>query len=152
MAKQDAPPAVTVVNDDPDAGEIVARVLESVGYLVQRVHDRAGAVTILQSEPPKVAVIDLAASSNHGDTLAILERVRNSSVSAVRAMRVLVIGQHPSGAMFSWHAGADGFLSRPFHAEALISTMDDIINRPDKDRAAHREAAHQTALEAHRTV
>jgi hypothetical protein len=49
--------------------------------------------------------------------------------------------------MFSWQAGIDEFLPRPFHADQLITAVTEALGRPDSDRRHHR----RRMLDASRT-
>jgi DNA-binding response OmpR family regulator len=40
--------------------------------------------------------------------------------------------------MFSWQAGIDAFVVRPFHANELLAQVAEVLSRPDTDRARHR--------------
>lgn len=129
------PARVLVVNDDPDVLEVVARAIESAGHGVSRCPDHDAAVGAVTVSSPDLVVIDLPGS---GTGVGLLESIRTRPEAVVRDTRVLVIGAGPANAAAAWHAGADGFLVRPFHARELAAQIGDIVARPDAARAMHR--------------
>jgi DNA-binding response OmpR family regulator len=40
--------------------------------------------------------------------------------------------------MFSWQAGIDAFIVRPFHASELLGQVAEVLSRSDDERARHR--------------
>lgn len=140
------PTTVAVINDDPDACEVVARVLEAAGHTVVRISEPEEVLLRLVADPPSAVVIDMVASPQ-GAGLAVLETVRKHANEKVRAARVLMIGAEGSSALFTWHSGTDGFLLRPMHANALVTALAELLARPEKDRVPFRTAAHQAELQ-----
>src|SRR5881397_3045895 len=67
---------VLVVDDDPDARESVAAVLEQAGATVQAVESAGDAVESLQREPSDVLVSDIAMPGVDGYTLLGRARAR----------------------------------------------------------------------------
>jgi DNA-binding response OmpR family regulator len=135
---------VAVVNDDPDACEVMARLLEQDGHQVIRIHD-AGEAVAGASGRVDLLVLDLM-EAGHGANLALLERIRGAHDRRVRGARAVFIGRSESNALFSWQSGADGFLSRPFHADDLRREVTAVLGRPENERAAYRSQAEADAL------
>jgi DNA-binding response OmpR family regulator len=133
---------VLVVQDDQDALELLRRLLERAGYdvLTAPSHDRAMAVAA--AEHPDVAVLDLGAS---GANLKLLDAIRHSRDSAVQSVRVVLLARQGSNPMFSWQSGIDGFLDRPFHADALVEEVGSVLARSDADRPRHRREQQEKA-------
>jgi DNA-binding response OmpR family regulator len=57
---------------------------------------------------------------------------------AVAGVRVVLVAQQSSNRMFSWQAGIDAFIVRPFHANELLGQVSEVLGRPDDERAKHR--------------
>lgn len=131
-----------VVQDDPDALELLRRVLERAGHHVLGApsHDRA--MAIAAAEHPDVAVLDLGAS---GANLKLLDALRHSRDSAVSGVRVVLLARQGSNPMFSWQSGIDGFLDRPFHADALVDEVGSVLARAEADRPRHRREQQERA-------
>lgn len=128
---------VLVVHEDTDGCEVLARVLErGTGLMVVRAHDALEMADALRHQPTCV-VLDVT-SGGVGGNLKLLDAVRNHADEATAGARVILIAASSSNEMFSWQAGIDAFLKRPFHADELVATVQDAIARPDEERQAHR--------------
>ncbi len=134
------PATVAVVNDDPDACEVVARVLDAAGHRVTRLYQPDDALAVLATDPPSAVVIDLVASRPDA-AVRLLDTIRDHSNEKVRAARILVIGDENASAPFTWASGTDGFLPRPMHANALVAALAEVLARPEEDRVPFRTAA-----------
>ncbi|HET6664034.1 MAG TPA: response regulator [Acidimicrobiales bacterium] len=130
------PARVLVVHDDPDGCELLVRILSRAGYPVDRAHDYEQMVGRLADEP-RCVVLDVSAGGI-GANLKLLDAVRNSTNSAVSGSRVVLIVTATSNTMFSWQAGIDGLLHRPFHADDLVLAVAEVLGRPEEERAPHR--------------
>ena len=129
--------SVLVVHEDADGCEVLARVLErGTGLMVMRAHDPREMADALRNQPTCV-VLDVTAGGVGGN-LKLLDAVRNHTDEVTAAARVILIAASSSNEMFSWQAGIDAFLKRPFHADELVATVQDAIARPDDERRAHR--------------
>jgi len=53
-------------------------------------------------------------------------------------VRVVLVAQQSSNRLFSWQAGIDAFVARPFHADELLLQVNEVLSRPDSDRERHR--------------
>ena len=141
--KQDEPapsgPArVLVVHDDPDGCELLVRILTVAGREVSRAHDFLEMSDVLQDPPaPDCIVLDVS-TGGIGENLKLLDAVRQHRDPEVAAARVVLVSPGASSAMFSWLAGIDEFLKRPFHADDLIEAVRAAIERPEEDRRHHR--------------
>jgi len=95
---------VAVVNDDADAREIVARVIERDGHTVLRVDDAASASQAVGDGRPTLAVIDI----HHGGPAAsrtLLGELRAEPESA--AVRAVLVGRSEGAGLLAFQAGAD---------------------------------------------
>jgi DNA-binding response OmpR family regulator len=130
------PATVLVVHDDPDGCELLVRILSNAGRPVYRAHDFDQMSTALQDRPTCV-VLDVT-SGGIGGNLKLLDAVRHHSDATVANARVVLIATGTTSTMFSWQAGIDGFLQRPFHADDLSAAVADVLDRPEDERKPHR--------------
>ena len=129
------PSSVLVVHDDPEGCELLVRILATSGRPVRRAHDFD-------------QMSDAAGPPDLHRARRVLRRHRRQSQAArrrsppprsgcrQRSGRADATGS--SNAMFSWQAGIDGFLQRPFHADDLTSTVAEVVERPEEERKPHR--------------
>jgi DNA-binding response OmpR family regulator len=138
--KSDFPPGPTlilVVNDDEDACELLCRLLVNAGHRVQRAHNSEQAVGQLNVGKIDCVVLDLS-TGGIGQNLKLLDTIRSSMSKSVSGVRIVLVTQQTSNRMFSWQAGIDAFVVRPFHANELIGQISEVLSRPDNERARHR--------------
>jgi DNA-binding response OmpR family regulator len=134
------PPAAArllVVNDDDAACELVVRLLSRAGHEVQRAHNGEQALGQLSVGRIDCVVLDLA-TGGIGQNLKLLDTIRSSMTASVAGVRVVLVAQQTSNRMFSWQAGIDAFVVRPFHADELMAQVTEVLSRPDDERARHR--------------
>jgi len=139
------PSTLVVVNDDPDACEVVARVLELDGHRVVRVSNADAVPAVVHDTGAGAVVLDLV-TGGYGANLDALERLRTRSAGPSRGVRVVLVGATAGQALFAWQSGIDGFLLRPFPADLLRSTVADALARGEKERAGFRSGAQRRLL------
>jgi two-component system OmpR family response regulator len=139
-AEQPAGPTrVLVVDDDKDACELVARIVESAGWTATRCYAQDDALRKLdEGDPPFKAVIADLHSGGTGAGLELLDAIRRAK--DVKDVPVLLLTQSDQNRMFAWESGADAFLVRPFHADDLINEVYAVLTRTLEERDAWREA------------
>jgi DNA-binding response OmpR family regulator len=128
---------VLVVNDDEGSCELVCRLLTRAGHAVERAANPDQALSILEVLRPACVVLDLSAGGI-GRNLQLLDAIRSQLDSTLASTRVVLIAHQTSNRMFSWQAGTDAFLVRPFHADELNRAVAEVIARPDNERARFR--------------
>lgn len=136
-AFEPGPAHILVVNDDEASCELVCRLLSNAGHAVQRAHNSEQALGQLAVSKVDCVVLDLA-TGGIGQNLKLLDTIRSSVTSAIASVRVVLIAQQTSNRMFSWQAGIDAFIVRPFHANDLREQLSEVLSRPDNERARHR--------------
>lgn len=131
------PTQILVVNDDEAACELLCRVLVNGGHRVQRAHNSEQALGQLSVGRVDCVVLDLA-TGGIGQNLKLLDTIRSAMANSVSGVRVVLVAQQTSNRMFSWQAGIDAFVVRPFHANELLGQIAEVLSRPDNERARHR--------------
>lgn len=131
------PSRILVVNDDEGSCELLCRLLANAGHEVERAHTPEQALGQLNMSSIDCVVLDLA-TGGIGQNLKLLDTIRSSNSTGVSAVRVVLVAQATSNRMFSWQAGIDAFLVRPFHADELLGQVTEVLSRPDNERVRHR--------------
>lgn len=121
-------PAVLLIDDDMVSREVLATVLTLGGYPVHTAEDGAAALELLAAEgcAPGVILVDAQMPGLSGPELIATLRKRS---------RALVVAMSGSNAPRELTATADGFLLKPFGAEAL-----DAMLREHEKKAKKRPA------------
>ena len=131
------PARVLVVNDDEGACELLVRLLSADGYHVDRALSAGQATASLGVVRPHVVVLDLA-TGGIGSNLKLLDTVRGHQDLEIASCRVVLVTAQGHNRIFSWQAGVDGFIERPFHVRELRRTVAEALARPEDERARHR--------------
>ena len=131
------PSHLLVVNDDDNACELLVRLLARAGHEVQRAHNADQALAQLSIGRVDCVVLDLT-SGGIGQNLKLVDTIRSSVSNSISGVRVVLVSQQTSNRMFSWQAGIDAFLARPFHADELLAQVNEALTRPEGERERHR--------------
>jgi signal transduction histidine kinase/CheY-like chemotaxis protein len=118
---------VLVVDDNEDAAELLALLLERAGYVTTTVHDGAAAIAAAQSWEPRVVVLDIGLPGMSGYDVARQLR-RLPRVEPLTLIALTGWGSHDDKQR-AMEAGFDVHLTKPVQADAL------------KYAIAHHEAA-----------
>ena len=128
---------VLLVCDDPDAGELLSRLMAADGHDVQRVETAEGAVRHLLATPRRCAVLSLSGPTANRQ---LLEKIRTHPNPPVSEVAVVLLADDIAAGPEAWDKGADGFLARPFHADQLAAELQGALDRPFAARQSHRDA------------
>jgi two-component system OmpR family response regulator len=130
---------VLVVDDHPDAGRLLGRILRREGYEVAESSDQQVAVASLVHETEPVgAIVASFTTSGTRASLRLLDSIRNHPDADVNQLRVLLVSDQPRQQIFCLQAGADAILLRPYHADDLLSEMAAMLSRAEADRVPYR--------------
>jgi DNA-binding response OmpR family regulator len=129
---------VLVVNDDADACELIARIVESAGWAADRVHSSDDAVDALVGAQPsfKAVLIDFS-SGGTGMGINLLDVIRRTA--GITDVPVVLLTRTTTNRVFAWESGADGFLVRPFHSDDVINELMAVFSRSPEEREAYRQ-------------
>lgn len=137
-----------VVDDDPGAMEVVARLYARAGYEVHRAEGMSDAMfQVVSADPGFSAVLVLLGNSASDESVRLVDAVRAHADGAIARTRMIAVSYPGKPHVDLWAAGIDGFIYRPPHEHDLLHVMADVLARPDDQRDAYR--AHE--LESART-
>jgi DNA-binding response OmpR family regulator len=128
---------VLIVNDDPDACEMLVRMIGARGFRAIGATSPDDATGRLAADLPRCVVLDLEVGGI-GASLTVLDLIRNHSDKRISRTRVVICATNPKNRTFSYESGTDSFLLRPFHIDELVKEVQDVLGRADKERARHR--------------
>ena len=114
-----------VVEDDPDLNRQLTTALTDAGYVVDTVADGEEGHFLGDTEPYDAVILDLGLPVMDGVT--VLEKWRRSG----RMMPVLVLTARDrwSDKVAGFDAGADDYVSKPFHMEEVLARVRALLRR-----------------------
>jgi PAS domain S-box-containing protein len=108
---------VMVVDDNPDAAESLALLLELQGHEVRTAHDGPGAVTLAQGFGPEVAIVDIGLPGISGYEVA--RRIRAQDGGRRMLLVALTGWGQAQDKLAALEAGFDRHLTKPVAPEQL---------------------------------
>ncbi len=119
------PATVLVVEDQQANRELLARLLDVHGYIVNCVSDGETALASIEQESPDLILLDVGLPGIDG--FEVCRRIKQHQVTRLIPI-VLVTGLHASEDKIKGiRAGADDFLLKPFNEEELTARVGSLV-------------------------
>ncbi len=114
-----------VVEDDRDLNRQLVTALEHSGYAVDRAYDGEEGQFLGETEPYDAVVLDIGLPKKDG--VSVLEAWRKTG----RTMPVLILTARDrwSDKVQGFDAGADDYVSKPFHMEEVLARIRALLRR-----------------------
>ncbi|RLI53416.1 MAG: sigma-54-dependent Fis family transcriptional regulator [Candidatus Thorarchaeota archaeon] len=132
---------ILVVDDAPDALELIERNLTASGYQVFTAPGAVEAIRTLDSTPVDLVITDLKMPKVSG--LDLVQHVREN----FKDTEVMMITGYPTiqGAVTAVKAGSQEYLTKPFTDEELLSAVRSVLDILQARRNAHSAPAQPPA-------
>ncbi|EDQ33775.1 Response regulator [Hoeflea phototrophica DFL-43] len=116
---------ILIVEDDKDLNRQLAEALEEQSYVVDRAYDGEEGHFLGDTEPYDAVILDIGLPEMDGVT--VLEKWRADG----RAMPVLILTARDrwSDKVAGIDAGADDYVTKPFHVEEVLARIRALIRR-----------------------
>ncbi len=114
-----------VVEDDRDLNRQMASALEAAGYAVDRAYDGEEGWFLGDTEPYDAIVLDIGLPKRDG--VAVLEAWRKSGRST--PVLILTARDRWSDKVQGFDAGADDYVTKPFHIEEVLARLRALLRR-----------------------
>ena len=116
---------ILLVEDDKDLQRLLKKALADAGYVVDSALDGEEGHFLGDTEPYDAVVLDLGLPKMDG--VAVLEKWRSSG----KTMPVLILTARDrwSDKVAGFDAGADDYLTKPFHTEELLARLRALLRR-----------------------
>ena len=116
---------ILVVEDDPDLNHQMVGALKDAGYAVDSATDGVEGHFLGDTEPYDAVVLDIGLPQMDG--ISVLEQWRRDG----RAMPVLILTARDrwSDKVQGIDAGADDYVSKPFHIEEVLARIRALVRR-----------------------
>src|ERR1700753_40641 len=120
-----SPMRILIVEDDPDLSRQLKAALGDAGYAVDHAPDGEEAHFLGETEPYDAIVLDLGLPKIDG--VSVLERWRRGNVPT--PVLILTARGAWSEKVAGFDAGADDYLTKPFHTEELLARLRALLRR-----------------------
>jgi two-component system OmpR family response regulator len=114
-----------VVEDDKDLNRQIVTALENAGYAVDKAFDGEEGLYLGETEPYDAVILDLGLPKVDG--VAVLQGWRRAG----KSMPVLILTARDrwSDKVSGFDAGADDYVTKPFHVEELLARVRALLRR-----------------------
>ncbi len=116
---------VLIVEDDSDLRRQLHQALTDAGYAVDLAPDGEEGLFLGETEPYDAVVLDLGLPKIDG--VSVLERWRAAGL--VMPVLILTARDRWSEKVAGFDAGADDYLTKPFHTEELLARLRALLRR-----------------------
>lgn len=132
---------VVVIDDDLD---ILAYLIQALsdGFEVSAYSEGAAAYKYILSEPPDLILSDVMMPEVGGFSLC--EKVRNNPNISHVPIILLTAKAEDEDYLQGLESGADAYMTKPFHVDILLKTMEATIKNRELVRKSEREQRYQT--------
>ncbi|HLM74578.1 MAG TPA: sigma-54 dependent transcriptional regulator, partial [Polyangiaceae bacterium] len=118
---------VLVVDDEASARSGLEKLLRQEGYAVESAADGASALTLVSDKPPDVVVTDLKMPRMDGMQLLAKLREQDSEIPVI----VVTAFGDVASAVGAMRAGAADYLTKPVDFDALLLSIERVLERRD---------------------
>ncbi len=116
---------ILVIEDDIQLAENLRSALEKEKYSIDLCHDGESGLFHLQEYPLDLAVVDLGLPKLDG--IELIKRARKAGVTI--PILILTARERWQDKVEGLDAGADDYLTKPFHVEELVARCNALIRR-----------------------
>jgi two-component system phosphate regulon response regulator PhoB len=120
-------PKILVVDDEPEAVELVAFNLKQAGYDTLTAADGAEALTKARGKSPHLIVLDLMLPEMSG--LEVCKTLRRDPATATIPIIMLTAKAAEIDRVLGLELGADDYITKPFSPRELVLRIKKILNR-----------------------
>jgi two-component system, OmpR family, response regulator MprA len=121
----DAPPAILIVDDEPDVRKVVRTVLEADGYQVAEAADGQAALSLLNAiggpRGPHLVVLDVMMPGIDG--IGVCRDIDHARTKVL----MLTAKDDPETRAAAEAAGADRYMTKPFSAVDLLEAARELL-------------------------
>ncbi|WP_375463366.1 response regulator transcription factor [uncultured Methylobacterium sp.] len=114
-----------VVEDDRDINRQVVNALEEAGYVADKAYDGEEGGYLGESEPYDAIILDMGLPK--ADGVSVLQKWRRAGIKT--PVIILTARDRWSDKVDGFDAGADDYVTKPFHMEELMARVRALLRR-----------------------
>ncbi|RYD89143.1 MAG: response regulator, partial [Sphingobacteriales bacterium] len=139
---------IVVVDDSRTQAAMLRQLLQQNGYEVFTAFDGQQALHAVDEHQPDVVIADIVMPVMDGYEMC--QRLKADPVAAQTPVILLTALQDPSDIVRGLQAGADYYLTKPYQAEYVLRTLDNVLAQPDS--ANQNEDALEVEVQGQRYI
>jgi DNA-binding response OmpR family regulator len=128
---------ILVVDDDPDIRRLVTTILGQGEHRVDTAEDGQKALELLSRNLPDLVVLDVMMPLMDG--FMVLKQMRVNGLRESTRVLMLTARTAESDWVRGFKLGADGYLTKPFDPDELISAAEDLLMMSKDQLRSRRE-------------
>ena len=120
---------ILIVDDDKQATDLLQKILTTEGYETTAVNDSSKAVQIADSVNPHLIILDLMMPDPDGFKVCrLLRQIPSFMFTPIIIVTAL---DDTDSRVVAFGAGADDYLTKPFHIEELSNRVKDLLQKTE---------------------
>jgi len=127
---------ILIIEDDSKIAMALALRLKSAGHEATAAYDALTGVNAAVKNPPDLVLLDIGLPGGDGFTVA--EKIQ-SLVRTPIPMIFITASKQPGFRQRANELGAAGYFEKPYEAEDLLATIQDVFSPPDHGSLAPRQ-------------
>ena len=116
---------ILVVDDSPTETRVVASALQARGYRVITAVDGDDAISKATSENPRLIVLDVVMPKKNG--FQVCRQLKTTPATQNIKILLLTSKNQESDRFWGMKQGADGYMTKPFKDDELVSSVSRLI-------------------------
>jgi len=121
---------IVVADDDPDILDLVVYILTQAGFDTVGVTDGPAALAAIESDPPRLAILDIMMPGMSG--IDVLRHVRASETIGDLGVILLTARARDSDVDTGFATGASDYVIKPFSPRELLQRVNAVLARGDR--------------------
>lgn len=122
---------ILVVDDSPTALRITSELLSENGFDVITASDGEEALEVADRDHPNLIVLDIILPRKNG--FQVCRKLRSESNTEDIGIVMLSSKNQDHDRLWAERQGADGYLTKPYNAEELLSCINAVLTKVDSD-------------------
>jgi DNA-binding response OmpR family regulator len=120
---------ILIVDDDIQTTDLLQKILSTQGYETTAVNDSSKAVQIADSIHPNLIILDLMMPDPDG--FKVCRMLRQIPSFIFTPIIIITALDDTDSRVVAFGAGADDYLTKPFHIEELSYRVKDLLNKTE---------------------